>query len=623
MRQETPERGQGAAALRASGKNSAENHSISREQPRQAIEANELAPSGTPSTEHATRAPYSTVGNELTSRTWASRYIRVAAMLLVFFLAVYLAVDLPLIDSWRSATLWLHLAAIASGTVFFSLIGAAWFDRNWHWLTIALCVVVFAATAEVGLINSTSEPIFIMVMLVVLGAAALMPWNAGWQALLTLCGLLAVLADSLWASPAGMDMICRWTALFAMAGVAHFSSLLGERYRVELSARMNALGASHERLLAEMAKRKLFDREREGARKRMAESETKLREIFDASLDAVAITRVADGVYIDVNRAFEEITGYRKAEVVGATVAALNVWVNIDERRKFARQLRQSGARHDKEVMLRDRDGTERPFLLSANIVELDGEPCVVSITRDITRRKKIEAEQIAAREAALAASEAKSEFLSSTSHEIRTPMNAVLGMADLLWESPLSFQQRRYLNTMRTNGNALLGLINGILDLAKVESGRLNLESTPFDLDCVVDRVLETLGIRAHEKGIELAGRIMADVPLNLLGDPLRLRQILINLVGNAIKFTERGEVVVGVSAKDFTAEDAESAEEEREKQMRKEADTLSSSESPTSFSSSSSVASASSAVKSSCWLHFSVRDTGIGIPEGKQVMI
>lgn len=153
--------------------------------------------------------------------------------------------------------------------------------------------------------------------------------------------------------------------------------------------------------------------------------------------------------------------------------------------------------------------------------------------------------------EMAQRASRAKSEFLSTMSHEIRTPMNAVLGMADMLAESELTPEQRHYLDIMVSNGNSLMDLINSILDLARIESGRLQLEDSQFDLTELVDRTVSTFAVEAHGKGLELVARIEPGTPNGLIGDPLRLRQIIINLLANAIKFTEKGGVVLEVEAR------------------------------------------------------------------------
>ncbi len=219
--------------------------------------------------------------------------------------------------------------------------------------------------------------------------------------------------------------------------------------------------------------------------------------------------------------------------------------------------LQATGELRNLDMTFRSRTGKILPFLVSAAKVWFNGESCSMTVTRDVTELRKVQAELEAARNVAESASRAKSEFLSGMSHEIRTPMNAILGMAELLAETSLDDQQRKYLDLMRSNGNALLALINDILDLARVERGLLNLELTELDLQQVVDTTIDLLTVRANEKGLRLVSRIAEQLSLERIGDPLRLRQILINLVGNAIKFTLSGAITISVEQSD-EAEDA-----------------------------------------------------------------
>jgi PAS domain S-box-containing protein len=287
--------------------------------------------------------------------------------------------------------------------------------------------------------------------------------------------------------------------------------------------------------------------ERIEAAHKVEESAATLRKVFDASLDVISINRFSDGSLVDASSSFAE-TGFARTEALGKSSNRLNLWANRDQFKEYLRRLTERGSVRNMEVDFRLKDGSVIPNLVSATIADLNGEKCVITFSRDIGKIKKTENELRAAREAALGASRAKSEFLSSMSHEIRTPMNAILGMTDLVLETQLTSEQRRYLDVVANNGNALLELINSILDLAKIEAGRLSLEAVAVDVMELTEKVADTLALRAHEKHLELAVHFEDGISTALVGDPIRLRQVLINLIGNAIKFTESGEVVVEV---------------------------------------------------------------------------
>jgi PAS domain S-box-containing protein len=315
----------------------------------------------------------------------------------------------------------------------------------------------------------------------------------------------------------------------------------------------------------------------------LQQSEETFRKLFDVNLDSMTMIDLHTGKFVDVNQEYVRRTGYSREEIVGKRSRDYNdTYANPDDNVRMVQELKDRREIRNMEIDFRSKDGTVIPCLLSATLFELRGHLCCLTVTRDISALKATERQLVEAREAALAASRAKSEFLSSMSHEIRTPMNAVLGMAELLSETGLDPEQRKYLNVMINNGNSLLDLINDILDLAKVEAGRIELERTPFDLRELTDRVCETLAVRAHSKRLELVGRIVPGLATGLCGDPLRLRQILINLIGNAIKFTQAGSIVLTVEQERGTPADG-------------------------------------TPEKGSVLLHFSVADTGIGIAKGQ----
>ncbi|MEP7274852.1 MAG: response regulator, partial [Betaproteobacteria bacterium] len=280
---------------------------------------------------------------------------------------------------------------------------------------------------------------------------------------------------------------------------------------------------------------------------RLRDQQFYTRSLVESNIDAI-MTTDPQGIITDVNKQMEALTGCTRDELIGAPFK--NYFTDPERAEAGIKLVLSEKKVTDYELTARRRDGKQTVVSYNATTFHdrdrmLQG---VFAAARDVTERKRLDRALEEAKEAAEDANSAKSDFLARMSHEIRTPMNAIVGMADLLWETSLASEQREYVRIFRKAGSQLLDLINDILDLSKVESGHLTLESLDFDLGEVLDKTLEIMAIRAHEKGLELALRIAPEVSTALVGDPARLRQVLIDLIGNAIKFTEKGEVIVRI---------------------------------------------------------------------------
>ena len=294
----------------------------------------------------------------------------------------------------------------------------------------------------------------------------------------------------------------------------------------------------------------------EGLIASLGKSESKnklLATIVEQSSEAIWTKDLA-GIITSWNSGAAGMFGYPPADAVGR---ALNVGESTAEEEEARMQRLMAGEKFSYDARTMTRSGTAidiqvavAPLLDQAN--QWIGS---ISVARDVTQHKRSEEALRLAREAAESANHAKSSFLARMSHEIRTPMNGVLGMTELLLETGLTSAQRKYAETVQRSGQNLLGIINDLLDFSKIEAGKLELENVDMDLRRTLEDVVDLLAERARAKGLELACSIPANLATHVKGDPLRLGQVLTNLVGNAIKFTEQGSVVIRVAGLEETA--------------------------------------------------------------------
>lgn len=478
-------------------------------------------------TELAVASARRTFGADETSRasgvldvSEGARRVAAGSLILLAVQLLYIHGDIALPATVRESFVLRHVANIAVMAICVIAMLRPRLMRHWRETALGGCAFIALNGAYSGILIHAPLTQLFAVIVIAIGSAALLPWNGWWQgALNAVCaGTFTITAL---AAPGGDVASHFWAVLIGALAVAQASAIFAERVRRE---------------------RRNFERE-------LHENAAKFESVFRHSLDPISIQRLSDLKFIDVNDAFLRASGYARSEILGHDPFEIHMIGSPDELSELGENLAAHGKAHNIEINFRGRSGTASPTLVSASILEIGGENCVLSILRDISALKRAEAQIVAAGEAALAATRAKSEFLAGMSHEIRTPMNAMLGMADLLWDSQLSPEQREFVRIFRTTGDAMLKLIDNILDLSKVEAGRLTLESADFNLREMVASTIDALAIRAREKGLVLTCQIDPDVPVVVTGDALRLRQVLFNIIGNAIKFTEHGSVALAVS--------------------------------------------------------------------------
>jgi PAS domain S-box-containing protein len=306
--------------------------------------------------------------------------------------------------------------------------------------------------------------------------------------------------------------------------------------------------------------------ERKSAEESLRKSEEKFSKLFLSAPAGIAVSRLSDGQFFDVNQEFERMSGYRREEIIGRTSTELGIWLDPADRETIVRLLREQGRVRDLELRVRAKDGNVLTERFSAETIELSGESRILSAFVDITARKQAEQELVAyrghleelvktrtaelavAKERAESADRLKSAFLATMSHELRTPLNSIIGFTGILLQGlagPLNEEQTKQLGMVRESSSHLLALINDVLDISKIEAGQLQVAKEPFDLREVIEKAAQTVRPMVENKGLALEVVLAPDVG-TITSDRRRVEQALLNIISNAVKFTEKGGISI-----------------------------------------------------------------------------
>jgi two-component system, sensor histidine kinase and response regulator len=526
-------------------------------------------------------------------------YRLVALSVFIAILASYAALDLSgrvTSSHGRARVLWLIGGSVAMGIGIWSMhyIGMLAFrlpvpvEYDWPTVSVSLLAAVFASAValfvvsrrQMGLLRATVGSIFMgggIAAMHYIGMEAMrLPAMCHYSPALVIASVVLAIAISfvaLWLTfhfrgdTTPKDWLKTISALVmgiaipvmhytGMAAVSYIPATLSQQDLLH-STGISPLGVASISLVTFIVLGLVFltsvaDRRISAQALEIQSSEHRYRQIIETALDAY-IESNSSGIITDWNAQAEIIFGWPRSEAIGQNVDHTIVPSRLrGERQHVVGELlaigEESVTRKRVETTRLRRDGHEFPVELSFSVIRVGKAQNLGVFVRDITVRKQSEQELITAKESAEEGSRAKSEFLANMSHEIRTPLNGVIGMTDLALETDLTAEQREYLRTVKLSADSLLSVINDILDFSKIEARKVELELEDFNLRDNLESTLKTQAWRADEKGLELLCEIAPSIPDVVRGDFNRLRQVVVNLLGNAIKFTERGEVALNV---------------------------------------------------------------------------